>query len=237
MRGVALVLISSLALVGCHSKHAVQEPKLASTLKDIDLEEEPGFVEQHKIGMFTIGGWVNQKLGQRFEPVKAQHDQAAIVYLYRPDTKWNRQEIVAASIFINQERIPSLLHNHYYWIEVPEGTYRLSTSRPLGAMHFQKPKYLDFTVQAGQAYFIKYDEENFSTRRETSGPFMIMPEKVGLNEIAFTERKSHSYNFVAEDQQSGKVRKKAQKLKAPHYDPSQDVQLIKPFKLWNPLTW
>jgi hypothetical protein len=42
---------------------------------------------------------------------------------------------------------------------------------------------------------------------------------------------------VAEDQNSGKVRKSAQKLKAPHYDPAEDVQLTKPFKLWNPLTW
>ncbi len=39
-------------------------------------------------------------------------------------------------------------------------TYRLSlVSRPLAGMHFQKPKYLDFTVDASQTYFIKYDEE------------------------------------------------------------------------------
>ena len=188
MRGVAIVLISSLALLGCHGKKAVVEPtQPISTLKNIDLEKKPGFVEQHRIGMFTIGGWVNQKQGNQFQTVKPQHDEAAIVYLYRPDSRWNRQEIVAASLFINQEHIPSLLHNHYYWIEVPAGTYRLSTSRPLGALHFQKPKYLDFTVEAGQSYFIKYDEENISTRRSVSGPLMLMPEKVGLNEIAFTQ--------------------------------------------------
>lgn len=155
MRGVAIVLISSLALLGCHGKKAVVEPtQPLSTLKNIDLEKKPGFVEQHRIGMFTIGGWVNQKQGNQFQTVKPQHAEAAIVYLYRPDSRWNRQEIVAASLFINQEHIPSLLHNHYYWIEVPAGTYRLSTSRPLGALHFQKPKYLDFTVEAGQSYFI-----------------------------------------------------------------------------------
>ncbi|WP_312586126.1 DUF2846 domain-containing protein [Acinetobacter sp.] len=238
MRGVAIVLISSLALLGCHGKKAVVEPtQPLSTLKNIDLEKKPGFVEQHRIGMFTIGGWVNQKQGNQFQTVKPQHDEAAIVYLYRPDSKWNRQEIVAASLFINQEHIPSLLHNHYYWIEVPAGTYRLSTSRPLGALHFQKPKYLDFTLEAGQSYFIKYDEENISTRRSVSGPLMLMPEKVGLNEIAFTQLKSDSFNFVAQDQETGQIRKKAQKIESTAYDPSLDVQLKAPFKLWDPRTW
>ncbi len=73
MRGVAIVLISSLALLGCHGKKAVVEPtQPLSTLKNIDLEKKPGFVEQHRIGMFTIGGWVNQKQGNQFQTVKPQ---------------------------------------------------------------------------------------------------------------------------------------------------------------------
>lgn len=40
MRGVAIVLISSLALLGCHGKKAVVEPtQPLSTLKNIDLEK------------------------------------------------------------------------------------------------------------------------------------------------------------------------------------------------------
>jgi hypothetical protein len=70
------------------------------------------------------------------------------------------QEIAAANIFINGNRIPSLLNNHYYWVELPAGTYRISTSRPLTVFHFQEPKYIDLTVDAGQSYYLKYDEEN-----------------------------------------------------------------------------
>lgn len=238
MRGVAIVLISSLVLMGCHGKKALVEPSQPlSTLKNIDLEKKPGFIEQHRMGMMSIGGWVNQKQGQAFQTVQPQHADAAIVYLYRPDSNWNRQEIVAASLFINQQHIPSLLHNHYYWVELPAGSYRLSSSRPLGALHFQKPKYLDFSVEAGQSYFIKYDEENFNTRRSMSGPLMLMPHNVGLNEIAFTQLKSHSFNFVAQDQKTGKVRKKAQKIQMSKYDPATDVQLTAPFKLWDPRSW
>lgn len=237
MRGVCIAVCASFILLGCHGKSAMEHTQATSTLKPVDTEHEPGLLEQYRFGMFSIGGWVNQKMGQRFQPVQAQDEQAAIVYLYRPDSKWNRQEIVASSLFINSERIPSLLNNHYYWVELPAGTYRISTSRPVGVQHFQKPKYLDFTVQAGQSYFIKYDEENLSTRREVSGPLIMVPEKTGLNEIAYTQLKSESYNFVALDQKSGNLRKKAQKLKPAKYDPAEDVQLTKPFKIWNPLTW
>ncbi len=237
MRAVCIAICASFILLGCHGKSAIEHTQATSTLKPVNTEHEPGILEQYRFGLFTIGGWVNQTPGQRFYPVHAQNDQAAIVYMYRPDSKWNRQEIVASSLFMNSERIPSLLNNHYYWVELPAGTYRLSTSRPLGVQHFQKPKYLDFTVDAGQTYFIKYDEENLSTRREVSGPLMMVPEKTGLNEIAFTQWKSESFNFVANDQNTGKVRKKAQKLKPAKYDPADDVQLTQPFKLWNPTTW
>jgi hypothetical protein len=187
--------------------------------------------------MTSVGGWVNQKLGQRYHPVQPQHDQAAVVYLYRPDSKWNRQEIVASSLFINKYRIPSLLNNHYYWLELPAGTYRLSSSRPLGIQHFQKPKYLDFSVEAGKSYYVKYDEENLNTRQEVSGPLILVPNQVGQHEIAFTQLKSSSYNFVAQDQQTGALRHKAQKIKAEQYDAGSDVQLMQPFKLWDIRTW
>lgn len=237
MRAVAILVITSLGLLGCHSKKEVVQTQPPTTLEVLDLTKKPGIVEQHRMGMMTIGAWVNQKMGQNFQEVKPQHEQAAIVYLYRPDTKWNRQEIVATSFFINKQRIPSLLNNHYYWVELAAGDYRLSTSRPLGVLHFQKPKYLDFHVDAGQTYFIKYDEENLSTKKEISGPLMLVPTEVGRSEIAFTQMKSDSYNFIAEDQNSGKLRKKAQKIAEADYDPRQDVQLTRPFKIWNPLTW
>ncbi len=65
---------------------------------------------------------------------------------------------------------------------------------------------------------------------------MSMPEKVARQEIAFTRLKSSSYNFVAQDA-SGKVRSKPQELKPAKYDQKSEVHLVKPFKLWNPLTW
>ncbi len=33
--------------------------------------------------------------------------------------------------------------------------------------------------EADQTYFIKYDEENLSSKRTVSGPLLLMPEKIG----------------------------------------------------------
>ena len=84
---------------------------------------------------------------------------------------------------------------------------------PLLGIHFQEPKYIDITVEAGTSYYLKYDEENKMDRSEHTGPFMLMQDNIGRREIAFTELKSSSYNFVAEDA-SGKIRHKPQELKA-----------------------
>lgn len=229
------LLCSGLILAGCQ-KVAQEQPNPTALLKPVDLSKEPSFTQQYKLGAFSVGSWVNQKIGQTFSKVTPNHPDAAIVYLYRPDSRWNRQEIAAANLFINDYRIPSLLSNHYYWIEVPAGSYRLSVSRPLTGIHFQKPKYMDLTVEAGQEYFVKYDEENRVSRREKTGPWMLMEPKVGLREINRTQLKSSSYSFVAEDAQ-GQTRRKPLEVKAPAFDPDQELSLQRPFKLWNPKTW
>ena len=212
MRYLIIALSCAALLAGCQSSSHLEKNsgELTATLPKVDVDKEPGLLDQYRLGGFTVGGWVNQKLGQTFAPVKPQNEQAAVVYLYRPDTKWNRQEIAAINLFVNGKRIPSLLHNHYYWIELPAGTYRISASRPLLGIHFQEPKYIDITVDAGASYYLKYDEENKMDRSEHTGPFMLMQDNIGRREIAFTELK---------------------------YNEKADVHLIKPFKLWNPLTW
>ncbi|MFV5647570.1 DUF2846 domain-containing protein, partial [Acinetobacter baumannii] len=192
MRYLIIVLSCAALLAGCQSSSHLEKNsgELTATLPKVDVDKEPGLLDQYRLGGFTVGGWVNQKLGQTFAPVKPQNEQAAVVYLYRPDTKWNRQEIAAINLFVNGKRIPSLLHNHYYWIELPAGTYRISASRPLLGIHFQEPKYIDVTVDAGASYYLKYDEENKMDRNEHTGPFMLMQDNIGRREIAFTELKS-----------------------------------------------
>ena len=249
MRYIGLVVLISCGLAACQSHQSVeQQPaKVVSTLDPIDFKKEDSLVheklEQYKVASFSTGSWVNQKPGQYFKLVKPQNPQAAIVYFYRPDSRWNRQEIIPNNFFLNGKKIPSLISNHYYWIELAEGDYKLSLSRPLTVFHFQKPKVAYFSVEAGGQYFVKYEEEKFrgGPNGEAGllrvGPLMQMPTRQALKEIGMTQLKSPGLNYVAQVSPAGTVIKTSEKIDSGKYKASDDVRLTQPFKIYDPRTW
>lgn len=250
MRYLAFILLSSSGLVACGhspSQEKVAQNQIISTLDPVDFAEKPSFIssklDQYKVTGFSVGSWVNQQPGQFFKLVKPQHPNAAVLYMYRPDSKWNRQEIIAQSFFLNGKRIPSLISNHYYWIELAEGDYQLSLSRPLTVLHFQKPLSAHFSVKAGQQYFLKYEEEQFRGGPNGDadllrvGPLMQMPTRQALKEIGMTQLKSPGLNYVAQVTPTGNILKSSEKIDSGKYKASDDVRMKQPFKLWNPMTW
>lgn len=216
-------------------------------LDPVDFSQKPSFLasklDQYKVAGFSLGSWVNQEPGQYFKLIKPQNKNAAVLYMYRTDSKWNRQEIIAQSFFLNGKRIPSLISNHYYWIELAEGDYRLSLSRPLAVLHFQKPLAANFSVKAGQQYFLKYEEEKFRGGPNGGeallrvGPLMQMPTRQALSEIGVTQLKTPGLNYVAQVTPSGEIIKSKEKIDSGKYKASDDVRLREPFKIWNPMTW
>lgn len=250
MRYLAFILLSSSGLVACgHSPNQEKfaQNQIISTLDPVNFAEKPGFIssklDQYKVTSFSVGSWVNQKPGQFFKLVKPKHPNAAVLYMYRPDSKWNRQEIIAQSFFLNGKRIPSLISNHYYWIELAEGHYHLSLSRPLTVLHFQKPLSANFSVKAGQQYFLKYEEEQFRGGPNGDadllrvGPLMQMPTRQALKEIGMTQLKSPGLNYVAQVTPTGDILKSREKIDSGKYKASDDVRMKQPFKLLNPMTW
>lgn len=250
MRYLAFILLSSSGLMACShspSQEKVAQNQIISTLDPINFAEKSGFIssklDQYKVAGFSVGSWVNQDPGQFFKLVKPQHPNAAVLYMYRPDSKWNRQEIIAQSFFLNGKRIPSLISNHYYWIELAEGDYQLSLSRPLTVLHFQKPLSAHFSVKAGQQYFLKYEEEQFRGGPNGDadllrvGPLMQMPTRQALKEIGMTQLKSPGLNYVAQVTPTGDILKSREKIDSGKYKASDDVRMKQPFKLLNPMTW
>lgn len=252
MRYLSVMLVVSCGLSACQSHKAVdkqsyQAGQLVSTLDPIEYEKEKTFVstklDQYKVAKFSVGSWVNQEPGQYFKLVKPQHAQAAVIYFYRPNSKWNREEIIATNFFLNGKRIPSLISNHYYWIELAEGDYKLTMSRPLTVFHFQKPKVAYFSVKAGQQYFVKYEEEQFRGGPDGDagllrvGPLMQMPTRQGLKEIGMTQLKTPGLNFVSQVNDQGLLVKTPKKIDSGTYHVSDDVHTTEPFKIWNPFTW
>lgn len=214
-----------------------------SRLPHVDFDKAPSITQQYRLGKFSLGAWLNHTIGQHFVAVNIQHPDAAMVYLYRPDSQWNKQEILAPNFFLNGERIPSLLNNHYYWVELPAGQYRLSSSHPLAFQHFQKPKLLDFQVEAGRTYYIKYEEQGFRTGGTYQHPFYQMDSQVGLSEIRSTQLKSAGISFVKfEPNQSKVVLENIHGSQFKAVDKSQlsekqQLNLKKTVKFWNPFSW
>lgn len=250
MRSWAITLLLSSGLMACSQapkENTVAQSSLVSTLDPVDFAEKPSFIssklDQYKVAGLTLGSWVNQKPGQFFKLIQPQHSDAAVLYLYRPDSKWNRQEIVAPSFFLNGKKIPSLISNHHYWIELAEGDYRLSISRPLAVMHFQKPLVANFSVKAGEQYFLKYEEEQFRGGPNGDGdllrvgPLMQMPTRQALKEIGMTQLKTPGLNYVAQVTPDGKMIKSKEKIDSGKYKASDDVRLREPFKIYDPRTW
>ena len=250
MRSTLTVFSLSIVLAACQSADVAthkENLQVISTLDPVNFAEEKSFVsqkmDQYKISGMSLGSWVNQKPGQYFKLVNPQYEKAAVLYLYRADSKWNRQEIIAPSFFLNGKRIPSLISNHYYWVELAEGDYQLSLSRPLAVLHFQKPLKVNFKVKAGEQYFLKYEEEQFRGGPNGDadllrvGPLMQMPTRQALKEIGMTQLKTPGLNYVAQVLPNGNLKKTKKIIKGEDFKASDNIHLKEPFKLYDPRTW
>jgi len=241
---------------GVRSDPTIVEPR---KLPDFDVSQ-PVDTGRFKPHWFSLGSWAVDRFrkdqGELFQPVPILDQKYALVYFYRPQSRWAEGEILAASIFINGVRIPSLLNNSYYWIEMKPGTYRMRISRPLGFIYFQKGTVADFQVEAGKTYYLRYDEENSHGHPDPSlgllnaGPLNQLPEKDAIPEIRSTTLKTPGYSFVEdpdkpvieqEDVAKGDYAafngQEGKPVPNARLERKQDVALGIPVRWWNPFTW
>ena len=243
----------------------VSDPGIVASQKlpQLDTTKPDSTYDRFKPHGFSLGSWAVDRFkknqGELFQPVPILDQKFALVYLYRPHSKWNEQEILANSIFINGMRLPSLTDNHYYWLEMNPGVYRLKISRPLGPLYFQKGTVVDFQVEAGRTYYLRYDEENFRGHPDEAlgllraGPLNQMPEKDGLAEIRATTLKTPGYSFVDDPDKAVKIAsqdvakgdfasfngQEGKPVPKARVEEKQDVVLGRPFSFrwWNPFSW
>jgi hypothetical protein len=271
MRYLPAVLMLGVVLSGCSTMQSVRDklPVLGTTtVSDPDVRPKPEmpvvdtsvpekFVDRLKPHGFDLGAWIKRSDGPSFlrsdgplfQPVPAMDSKAAIVYLYRPYSNWNFQEILAPSFFVNGKRLPSLINNHYYWLELPEGTYRLVVRRPIGFIYFQKGTVVDFQVEAGKTYYLRYDEQNFRGKpsRELGllqkGPISQMPEKEALAEIRMATLNTPGYSFVPNPDPARGIQMTSfngqpkKPVPEDRVTEKEKVVLGVPLNLLNPLTW
>ncbi|UZE97443.1 DUF2846 domain-containing protein [Alkalimarinus alittae] len=91
----------------------------------------------------------------------------AMVYFYRPDSRWASEEIDAPSVFIDDHRYVSLRANGFTWLEMAPGPKQITMRRPIGLLlgfegigSFSLSKIVDaeFDLEAGKVYYFRYSE-------------------------------------------------------------------------------
>lgn len=193
--GLLSLAVPLVVLTGCASDLTV--PRRVA-VPVVDTAQPEGKLAHYKPHGWGLGTWVKfWEKGEVFVPATRTQPDSAIVYLYRPDSAWAASEAVPASLFLNGKRLPSLTNNHYYWVEMPAGTYRLAVRRPLPPLYFQKGTVVDFQVDAGQTYYLRYFEGRYLGQPNgaeallSAYPLQQMPTEQGARDIVSTRLKNH----------------------------------------------
>lgn len=131
--------------------------------------------------------------GAMFKPVLPTDSRNAIVYVYRPQSDWNDQEIQTPVFFINGELISGLKSGSYFWFEVPASNYNFTAKRGITFIYFSTIFDTDATFVGGERYYFRYDEENLGPKKPAKGSALLVlgplhqqPESQALLEITQT---------------------------------------------------
>jgi hypothetical protein len=141
----------------------------------------------------TPGAWRSPPQGPLFEQMDTLDPRNAMVYVYRPSTSWEDQELQAPSFFIDGMQVFGLKSGSYVWMELHGGSYQLYAKRPLLIFYIKKIFETDIEVQGGKTYYLRYSEADpFDYAAHGLDPEKFMhdgflqevPESIAVGEIA-----------------------------------------------------
>lgn len=141
----------------------------------------------------TPGTWLRPPRGPLFEPMDTLDPRNAMIYVYRPSTSWEDQELQAPSFFVDGTKVFGVKSGSYTWLELHAGTFKFYAKRPLSILFIKKIFELEMPIEGGRNYYLRYSEDNpFDYKAEGLNPddflhagfLQEVPESVALAEIA-----------------------------------------------------
>lgn len=175
-----LAIALTAALGGCGAMHGILE----DGRKKIDE-----VAMTTSLSKTTLGAWLVKPKGGKFTPVDVLDHRNALVYIYRPTTRWGQQELQTPSFYMNGERIFGLKDGAYYWLELRPGKYLFAAKRPFAMAHLKTIFETDLSVDGGKTYYFRYDEtEQIKKPADPpklieAGPLLEVPDTIALAEI------------------------------------------------------
>ena len=141
----------------------------------------------------TPGAFLDAPKGKTFAPMDTLDPRNAMVYIYRPITRWGYEEVQAPVFFMDSSQLFGLKAGAYEWLELPAGTHDFYARRPLSVLYLKMVFEIPLKVDGGQEYFFRYSEtrpldmEELVANPEDSqqaGPLQQVPRALALREIA-----------------------------------------------------
>ncbi|HET8729974.1 MAG TPA: DUF2846 domain-containing protein [Moraxellaceae bacterium] len=155
----------------------------------------------------VFGSFLFPVKGEFFKPVLPTDSRNALVYVYRPETDWNDEEVQAPGFFLNGQFLSGLKSGSYFWFEIPASTYYFNAKRPLSFFYLTTIFETDVNFEGGKSYYFRYDEEHPAPKKPAkgaallvAGPLQQMPPSQGLVEIAQTRSMGAGQVMLADPQ-------------------------------------
>jgi hypothetical protein len=148
--------------------HPASNPMATESRQTIDK-----VIDTTALQPVSWGSFLFPAKGAMFKPVLPLDTRNAIVYVYRPQSKWNDQEVQSPGFFINGEFMSGLKSGSYFWFEVPASNYYFTAKRPLAVVYISTIFETNVTFVGGERYYFRYDEENPGPEKSAKGSSLI----------------------------------------------------------------
>ncbi|MDO3720267.1 DUF2846 domain-containing protein [Marinobacter sp. chi1] len=114
----------------------------------------------------SVGGFVHPVSGHDFVhiPNDEWNRKNALIYFYRPHSRWAGDEIESPSVYIDDKHYFNFRNDSFTWLEVKPGERQINMRRPLlgleGMGSFALSMIVDakLNVEAGRIYYLRYSE-------------------------------------------------------------------------------
>lgn len=198
--------VLALVLAGCSSPQILLNPFSNPTTTQVRQSISAG-VDTTMLQPLVWGSFLSPATGEFFKPVLPTDSRNAVIYVYRPQSDWNDQEIQSPGFFLNGKFLSGLKSGSYFWFEVPSGTYYFSAKRPLTFFYLTTIFETDANFEGGKSYYFRYDEERPGPKKAARGaallvvgPLQQMPDAQGRLEVAQARAMGAGSMLLADEQ-------------------------------------
>ena len=182
--------------------HPSSNPTATKTRQQLDSIMETTALKPLRMGSFMF-----PNKGDFFRPLIPTDSRNAIVYVYRPQSDWNDQEVQAPGFFLDGQFISGLKSGSYFWFEVPASEYYFNAKRPFAIVYLKTIFEAEFFFEGNKSYFFRYDEETPGPKKALKdssllavGPLKQLPETQALTEIRETRVMGVGKVFLSDPQ-------------------------------------